>query len=242
MKIKVRQPLAELKIAGVERVKRAVERFSDQICDELNIKKVSWHDEQEGENPLLKLEIRVNLKKLAPKVGSKIKEVETYIRETFEKTGKGPKFLADLKSQNFEGATWEFPLPSGHLSIPHDFEDFIPSLTSPVKEWTGLSDGNTELLLDARITSALALEGMAREVIRHAQNSRKDADLQMEDRIVLYLGTESANLAEAIETHRDYIAAETLVAEWSKELLGSAAYRAEVKVDGQVLVIELRKA
>ena len=82
---------------------------------------------------------------------------------------------------------------------------------------------------------------MAREVIRHVQQSRKDADLQMEDRIVLYLGTESANLAAAIVTHRDYIAAETLVAKWSMEPLGDAPFRVEVKVDGQGLVIELQE-
>ena len=44
---------------------------------------------------------------------------------------------------------------------------------------------------------------MAREVVRHVQELRKKADLNIEDRIVLYLGTDGAELKKAIETHRD---------------------------------------
>ena len=50
-------------------------------------------------------------------------------------------------------------------------------------------DRGTQVLLDTRITEELALEGLAREVIRQVQEARKDADLQMEDRIVVYLAT-----------------------------------------------------
>src|SRR5207248_4681281 len=41
VKIKVRQPLAELKVEGQEHVRKVVERFQDVICDELNVKKVT---------------------------------------------------------------------------------------------------------------------------------------------------------------------------------------------------------
>ena len=84
-----------------------------------------------------------------------------------------------------------------------------------------------EVLVDTRITEELALDGMAREVVRHVQELRKTADLKMEDRIVLYLGTDGAELKKAIETHRDYIAAETLTAQWAEtaERPGSTARR-----------------
>src|SRR5262249_55080625 len=49
LKIKVRQPLAELKVQpGSDADRRAVERFGDQIRDELNVKKVSLHDPAAG--------------------------------------------------------------------------------------------------------------------------------------------------------------------------------------------------
>jgi isoleucyl-tRNA synthetase len=95
--------------------------------------------------------------------------------------------------------------------------------------------------LETSITEALRLEGMAREVVRHVQQARKDAGLEMEDRITLFLHTETPELRKAIETHRAYIAAETLTVEWASQPLGDGAHRATVKVDGQPLTIELRK-
>ena len=96
--------------------------------------------------------------------------------------------------------------------------------------------------LDVRLTDALKQEGMAREVVRHVQNARKDACLEMEDRIVLYLATESEALREAIEAHRIYIMNETLATTWATKPLGGDAFKAIAKVDGQALTIELRKA
>ena len=68
--------------------------------------------------------------------------------------------------------------------------------------WVGLAERGTQVLLDARITPALAQEGMAREVIRHVQSTRKEAGLEMEDRIELYLATDDANLRQAIDESR----------------------------------------
>jgi isoleucyl-tRNA synthetase len=105
----------------------------------------------------------------------------------------------------------------------------------------GVADKGTEVLLDVRITAELKLEGLARDVVRLVQEQRKAAGLEPEDRIVLFLATESPELRQAIDTHRAYIAAETLAAEWATEPLEGPAHRAEVKVDGQPLTIELKK-
>jgi isoleucyl-tRNA synthetase len=107
--------------------------------------------------------------------------------------------------------------------------------------WSGLADHGTQVALDTRITEALALEGMAREVVRHVQQARKEACLEMEDRIVLDLRTESAQLAKAIDAHRASIASECLVQEWAGKPLADGAYNVEVKVEGQALVIQLAK-
>ena len=64
----------------------------------------------------------------------------------------------------------------------------------------------------------------------------------MEDRIVVYLKTDSPELQAAIDAHRDYIAAETLTITWSGQLLGDGSIKADVKVDGQPLHIELRES
>jgi isoleucyl-tRNA synthetase len=113
--------------------------------------------------------------------------------------------------------------------------------TKAPEGWSGVEDRGTQVLIDARLTDALKREGMARDVIRQVQDLRKTADLQMEDRIELYLGTESDALRQAIAAHRDYIAAETLTVRWATAPLDGAAHRAEVKIDGQALTSMLRK-
>src|SRR5207237_547831 len=93
--------------------------------------------------------------------------------------------------------------------------------------WAGAVDHDTQVLIDGRITEELALAGMAREVVRHVQELRKNAGLEMEDRIILYLATDSVRLQEAIETHRDYIASETLTANWARAGAGVPGMRQE---------------
>src|SRR5262249_40221197 len=78
VKIKVRQPLAELKVQpGNDAERRAVERFSDLLRDELNIKKVTLHDPKAG--PLLRVEVKPNLKTLGPRFGAGLKDVQAAI-------------------------------------------------------------------------------------------------------------------------------------------------------------------
>ena len=78
VKIKVRQPLAELKVQPAEESdRRAVERFADQIVEELNVKKVTLHEPASG--PLLRFEVKPNMKTLGPKFGPKLKDVQAAI-------------------------------------------------------------------------------------------------------------------------------------------------------------------
>jgi isoleucyl-tRNA synthetase len=95
--------------------------------------------------------------------------------------------------------------------------------------------------VDTRITPELKAEGLARDVIRLVQDERKNAKLDVADKIALYLGTESDTLKQAIAAHKATIAAETQTVEWSDASPNGAAHIATVKVDGQPLTIALRK-
>ena len=76
VRIKVRQPLAEIVIQPANDSERhAVQRFAEQISEELNLKKVTLHDPAEG--PLLGYEISPNLKTLGPKFGERVREIRT---------------------------------------------------------------------------------------------------------------------------------------------------------------------
>jgi isoleucyl-tRNA synthetase len=231
VKIKVRQPLAEMKVqAGADSEERAaVERFGDQLREELNVKAVSLHDPEWG--PLLTPELKPNMKTLGPKFGPRLKEVVAAIAAAAAE---------ELSAKVREGGPIE--LACGGEIIVLEPGDLIVSVKAP-EGWIGMVDGETQIALDTRVTEELSLEGTARDVVRHVQDQRKEAKLDIEDRIVLYLGTEAENLRKAIETHRDYISAETLTVEWPPQpLTGSAVHRATVKVDGQPLTIELRRS
>jgi isoleucyl-tRNA synthetase len=228
VKLKVRQPLAEMKVQpGDERDCRAVERFADQICEELNVKKVTLHDAAQG--PLLRILVKPNMKTLGPKFSSRLKEVQAVLA-----AADGAALARDANG----GKPFELACPGGVVTL--DPGDVVVQMQAP-EGWAGVADRGTQVLIDTRITEALAREGMAREVIRHVQNARKEAGLEMEDRIVLQLGTESVALRQAIEAHRAYVAAETLTVQWSDLPLDGECHDVQVKVDGQPLRITLRK-
>lgn len=95
--------------------------------------------------------------------------------------------------------------------------------------------------LNIELTPALRREGLMREIVRHVQSARKKAGLNVDDRIELSLATDDQETAEAIKEHQDTIKAETLAValhDDEKDL----AYSEEVKVEGQMLEISLKKA
>jgi isoleucyl-tRNA synthetase len=227
VKMKVRQPLAEMKVRPAEESYRhAVERFADQIRDELNVKKVTLH---EGNGPLLTFEVKANPKALGPKVGPRLKEVQDAVASA------DPAWLA---AKARAGETIELPLPGGPVTL--EPADLWVTAKAPAG-WAGAEERGTQVAVDTRVSQALKWEGLARDIVRQVNQLRKDAKLQMEDRVALHLGAESAELRQAIDAHRDYIAAETLTVRWSAAPLGDGAHTANVKVDGQALTIQLRK-
>jgi isoleucyl-tRNA synthetase len=231
VKIRARQPLAELKVqaAADSEERAAVERFGDQLREELNIKAVSLHDPEWG--PLLTPEVKPNMKTLGPKFGARLRDVIAAIAAAD---------AGNLASKVRAGSPIE--LSCGGETISLEPADLVVSVKAS-EGWIGMVDGDLQIALDTRITEALSLEGTARDVVRHVQDQRKEAGLEMEDRIELYLNTDSEKLRKAIDTHSDYIAAETLTVEWSSQpLTGADVHRATVKVDGQSLTIELRRA
>jgi isoleucyl-tRNA synthetase len=97
-----------------------------------------------------------------------------------------------------------------------------------------------EFALDLNITPELKSEGVAREVIRHIQTARKDAGLNIDDRIELVLVTQNNELKQAIADNKKVIKDETLATELLNT--GSKNYTAEVKIDGVDLTVTIQKA
>ncbi|MBV8460159.1 MAG: isoleucine--tRNA ligase, partial [Candidatus Eremiobacteraeota bacterium] len=89
--------------------------------------------------------------------------------------------------------------------------------------------------LDTRISRELLLEGIAREVVRAVQDARKQAGLDVSDRIHLRLEA-GGDTAEAIARFQDYIKQETLALE-----LNGASFTPMFSAETDGLGIKLSK-
>jgi isoleucyl-tRNA synthetase len=106
-------------------------------------------------------------------------------------------------------------------------------------DWT--SEGEYSVNLDLELSNELRQEGIAREVVRTIQNARKDAGLEVDDRINLSLVTLDAALSEAVESFKDYIKQETLTGAL-ETITRSFSYTSTNKVNGADLELSLEKS
>jgi len=214
-KLNVRQPLQELVVQAGDAGRRAVRRFPDLIRDELNVKTVQHCT---GDAPLLAVSAKLNKKTAAAKLGPKLKEAEAELAAmTTEQLAAKPFVLAGVEL---------------------DSADVVRDYTAP-EGWKGIADGVTQVAINTTVTEELKLEGLARDVIRQVQNARKDAKLDLLDKIALHLSATSPELAKAIAAHRDTIGTAVQATQWLDVLDGG--HTANVKIDGQPLTIVIRK-
>jgi len=104
-----------------------------------------------------------------------------------------------------------------------------------------LEEGNTvNIEIDSKLTEDLKLEGLSREVVRHIQSSRKQAGLEVDNRIKLSLKTTDEKLKNAINKYSEYIKQEVLAVDLSFD--ASFSYNADVSVDTSDLTVSLEKA
>ena len=96
------------------------------------------------------------------------------------------------------------------------------------------------VVYDLTITPELKREGLMREIIRHVQSARKQAGLQIDDRIVLSISSDDSEISQAIDAFADVIKAETLAVELNSAAGESEKY--DAKIEGKLVEISLKKA
>ena len=96
------------------------------------------------------------------------------------------------------------------------------------------------VVYDLTITPELKREGLMREVVRHVQSARKQAGLQIDDRIVLSISSDDSEISQAVDAFADVIKAETLAVELNSVADESEKY--DVKIEGKLVEISLKKA
>ena len=96
------------------------------------------------------------------------------------------------------------------------------------------------VVYDLTITPELKREGLMREIVRHVQSARKQAGLQIDDRIVLSISSDDSEISQAVDVFADVIKSETLAVELNSVVDESEKY--DAKIEGKLVEISLKKA
>jgi isoleucyl-tRNA synthetase len=194
-KMKVRQPALRLLVKPTNsRQGETVTRLRSQILEELNVKELTVI---EDETVFQTYAVKPDFSKWGPRFGKQLNVVRKAL-ELLDQNETG-MMIAD-------GRSIELVVDGETISITPD------ELVLERVDADGLavvSDFGCTVAIDTEITRELLLEGLMRDVVRHVQNLRKEADFHVNDRINLYYDA-TGDLAEAISVHTEYIQAETL--------------------------------
>jgi isoleucyl-tRNA synthetase len=186
-----RLPLSSLTVvvSGADRLKG----FEDVVADELNVKSVRLLDaaHPDAASYGVSQRLTVNARAAGPRLG---KDVQTAIRGA--KTGEWT--VSDTGV-----------VTAGGLVL-QDGEYALETVASGGEDSaTGLLPGGGFVVLDTAVTSELEAEGVARDLVRAVQQARRDAGLDVSDRIALTISAAPA-AADAARTHAELIRRETL--------------------------------
>jgi len=190
-KLRVRLPLARLTV--VSPLAADLAQFEGILREELNVKSVELVQlaEATASEYGISHRLSVNARAAGPRLG---KEVQKVIRAAKEGlwTEEDGVVTAD-----------------GIALEPHEYDLVLETSGRPEGEALALVPMGGFMLLDTVTTPELEAEGMARDAIRVVQEARKNAGLDVSDRIVLALNVSAENAA-ALQHHADLIAGETL--------------------------------
>lgn len=224
---KVRQPLAEAAFSvGNNTERAALLKNVDVIQDELNVKQVRLLD---AATEAVSHSVKPLPKQLGQKYGNKFPVIQ--------------KAILAMNAEEVAKAL----LTGNPLEVKAGGETFhIISEEVEVKAlakegFAVAEDGAYVAALVTTLTPELVAEGLAREFVRRVQDLRKTADLDVADRIELFVEA-SAGLKTAVETHADYIKSETLTVKLSFATPPANASVVEDAFEGETVKVGLVKS
>ncbi len=219
VEIGVRQPLASA--AFVTRSKaeaEAVRKLSDLIESELNVKAIRTLDGADDVveyklNPLPQV-LGKKFGKEFPKVQKTLREGDTeQVREWAQMLKRGDQVKLTLDDKEFSVTNEEVEVKQG-----------------AAEGYAVAEDGGLLAAVDTRLSDELVAEGLAREVVRRVQDTRRKADFNVEDRIHLVYKATGA-LQNAIRQFASYIQEETLAVSLEQGEANNGYYRADFLPD-----------
>ena len=186
--LRARLPLARLTVAGAGMA--GLEKFSELIADEVNVKEVAFTDSAEG---LASRTLTIVFQVAAPRLGPDTQRAATAARN----------------------GDWEV-LPDGRARVGESILEVgeFDLRVQPSDETTtrALPGNGGVVVLDTAVTDELVVEGRARDLVRVVQQMRRDQRLNVADRIILDVAG-PAEVHAAVESHGGWIAEQVLATE-----------------------------
>jgi isoleucyl-tRNA synthetase len=223
--LKNRQPLRRLIVVARNEAQRAEMLQNEELVrDELNVKNL---EVTLDESTLVTYRAKANFKALGARLGKNMKAFADKIAalphaEVSKLVGGGTLEL--------DGIT----LVAADILVQRDvMAGLVVDASSDVT-----------VALDTFVDEGLMLEMLAREIVNRIQNSRKEQDLSVTDRIHVTLGSSSETLRKAAEAHRAYIMSEVLAAEWtvsSETQSGDSLRGLAVEIGEEAAWLEVRR-
>ena len=214
--LKIRQPLKSVELVTRNpEEKKVLLEMEDSIREELNVKKVVFH---EREDELVEYQAKANFRTLGKELGPLMKaasaKIATLEQDAIQSILDGSTLSIEVEGKNVE------------LTIDKIIVDRLEKANLKV-----VNDGTLTVALDSEITEELKLEGYVRDLVRGIQNLRKETGLAVTDRINLVLsGCDELN--KAFTNFAEYISNETLAdnIEWADKDASFTAIEADDKV------------
>ena len=198
-RIRVRQPLARLLVrVPTDSHAAAIKHQEMQVLEELNVKSLEFIAR---DAELVSYRLKPNL----PRIGKRHGRLIPAIREALSKANAAAVATAHAGGESVT-------LDIAGQEIEFEPDDLLIETTSAAGYSSAESEGFL-VGLDTNLTPELIDEGLAREIVRSIQEARKNAGLEVSDRIRLHVSG-SADIDRILLSYRDWIMAETLAESW----------------------------
>jgi isoleucyl-tRNA synthetase len=193
-RIRVRQPLNKILIPVLDpKMQHHLEDIKELILSEVNVKELQFLKETEG---ILVKKVKPDFKKLGPKYGPKMKEIQKAILDLNQKE------IQQLETNKV------YNIVIGAMEYPISVED-VEILSEDIPGWLVATSGRLSVALDITLTPELINEGMAREMVNRIQQIRKNKDFEVTDHIHVRIQPDDT-IKDAVHQFKDYICTEIL--------------------------------
>jgi len=220
--LKVRQPLTEVLVRPRDAGEAAVlTRNEALLLEELNVKALATLEDEAG---VVTFDVKPNLPVLGPRLGREVGAV----RSALAALDAGEVAAAVRAGQNVAVA--------GHDLAPGDF--LVEMRES--EGYAVASEAGYTVAIATTVTPELADEGVARELVRHIQDLRREADFELSDRITTWCAGDET-VARVLDAHGDYVQGETLSVELLTEPPPADAQQTAFTLDGVEVVVGVRR-